>query len=257
MEEQLEKIVKRIEAKSKFKVIVSGPISADKRNIRTQFEPPLVFSTEACNYEMALTRLETYYSFPNINTTNNQLKISFDDKKTWKVITIPTGCYEIESINTTLQQLIKENGGEADTVKLSPNRNTLKCMLKIKKKSCFIDFKIVNCIRTVLGFDAKIYGIGLHQSQHLVDIMSVNSILVNCDIIGASRVNGVEAPIIYSFFPNVSPGEKIIVEPRNLIYVPVTLSIISHMTCWLTDQNKRHIDLQGEELTIAFHLKAC
>ena len=87
--------------------------------------------------------------------------------------------------------------------------------------------------------------------------MSVNSILVNCDIIDASRVNGIEAPVIYNFFPNVSPGEKIVEEPKNLIYVPITLGIISQMTCWLTDQDKSDLDLRGEELTISFHLKSC
>ena len=130
-------------------------------------------------------------------------------------------------------------------------------ILHIKKKECQIDFAVVDCVRSLLGFDAKIYKFGRHESEHLVDIMSVNSILVNCDIIGASRINGIEAPVIYNFFPNVSPGEKIIEEPKNLIYVPVTLSIISRMTCWLTDQDKNDLDLRGEKLTISFHLKSC
>ena len=253
MEEQLKKLVNRAEPKKEFNLI----ISKRSTRIQTNFEPPLVFPTESCYYEMALTKLETYYSFPNIKSINNKLKVSFDSGKSWKMITIPIGSYEIDAINRTLQRLFKENGGKDEMIKLFPNRNTLKCVLQIKKKECQIDFRVKDCVRSVLGFDAKLYKFGRHESEHLVDIMSVNSILVNCDIIGASRINGIEAPVIYNFFPNVSPGEKIIEEPKNLIYVPVTLGIISRMTCWLTDQDKNALDLRGEKLTISFHLKSC
>ena len=136
-----------------------------------------------------------------------------------------------------------------------PNNNTLKCILDIKDYQ--IDFAVENNLTTVLGFDAKIYKRGRHESENLVDIMIVNSILVHCDIIGRSRVNGIEAPVIYNFFPNVAPGDKIVSTPRNLIYVPITLNVISHMTRWLTDQNGSELDLRGEELTITFYIKAC
>ena len=59
--------------------------------------------------------------------------------------------------------------------------------------------------------------------------MSVNSILVDCDVIGASRVNGIKGPLIYNFFPNAAPGDKIVTTLKNLIYVPITLNIISHL----------------------------
>ena len=189
------------------------------------------------------------------------MKISIDKGVTWKLISIPIGCYEISAINRTLQRLIAaaEVGGKSEMICLSPNTNTLKCILDIKDENCQIDFAVKDQsgLRTVLGFDAKIYKHGRHESEHLVDIMSVNSILVNCDIIGAARLNGVEAPVIYNFFPNVAPGDKIVETPMNLTYVPITLNIISRMTCWLTDQDGNELDLRGEKLTISYHLKAC
>ena len=107
----------------------------------------------------------------------------------------------------------------------------------------------------MLGFNAKIYKRGRYESENLVNILSVNSILVHCDVIGASRVNGVEAPVIYNFFPDVSPGEKIVSQPQHLIYMPLTMNIISRMTCWVTDQNGKELDLRGEELTLTFHVR--
>ena len=110
----------------------------------------------------------------------------------------------------------------------------------------------------MLGFNArKFSGPGRFESENVVNIMKVNSILVHCDIIGGSRLNGEERAIIYSFFPNVGPGEKIVTRPKNLIYLPITLGVISHMTCWLTDQDDKLLNLRGEEITITFHIKSC
>jgi len=40
-------------------------------------------------------------------------------------------------------------------------------------------------------------------------------------VIGGSYVKGRTQNTIYSFFPNVSPGYKIVKNPRNLAYLPV------------------------------------
>ena len=44
----------------------------------------------------------------------------------------------------------------------------------------------------------------------MVNILTINSILVNIDIISGSYVNGSTQTTIYSFFPDVSPGYEII-----------------------------------------------
>ena len=65
---------------------------------------------------MALNRLETYYSFPNIRPENSHFRISIDKGKTWTMMSIHTGCYEVTAINITIQRLIEENGGEAKMI---------------------------------------------------------------------------------------------------------------------------------------------
>ena len=57
--------------------------------------------------------------------------------------------------------------------------------------------------------------------------MSVNSILVHCNIIHSSYVRGGQAQVVYNFFPNPAPGQKILEAPSNLIYLPVTVDVIS------------------------------
>jgi hypothetical protein len=80
--------------------------------------------------------------------------------------------------------------------------------------------------------------------------MKINSILVNTDIISGSYVNGSQCPVIYSFYPNVSPGYKIVERPNpSLIYYPVNITNISNIRLWLTDQDNNPIDVRGERVT--------
>ena len=250
--ELLETIAKHTETKPNWYIAVSGKSSS----ISTIFSPPLEFPPD-CDYEMACCSVETYYSFPNIDATNNSLKISLDNGSTWKVLRVPIGCYELHAINATLQRKVVENGGKENDLCITANLNTLSSVLTLKQK-IQVDFHGADgSLRSVLGFDEKIYKVGRHESEHLVNILRVNSIFVHCDVITLSRKNGVASPIIYNFFPNVSPGEKIVSRPKTLIYLPLSLNVISQMTAWLADQNGALLDLRGEELTITFHMRAC
>ena len=227
-------------------------VNGNSSCIHTDFNPPLHFSSA----EMALCELETYYSFPNIDEQNNKVQISVDEGKTWKQHALPTGCYEIKAINAVLKRFVKENKGDEKDLCLSPNRSTLTSILVLDEK-VEVDFRGENgTLRTVLGFNADLYKKGRNESQHIVNILRVNSIFVHCDIITMSRRNGIASPIIYTFFPNVSPGFKIVDRPRNLIYLPLSLSVISRMTVWLTDQDDKALDTRNEQLTLTFHIRS-
>ena len=137
MEEHLKKLVEHAEPKPSQLIVVSGKQS----RLKTTFNPPLMFP-RSCLYEMALCRLETYYSFPNIDATNNTVNVSKDKGINWITINIPIGCDEIEAINNTVQRFIEEAGGKADMINLSPNPNTLKCILEIKMDGYEVDFDL-------------------------------------------------------------------------------------------------------------------
>lgn len=244
-EEYLKAIAENYRKPASYNIVISGSNSS----IVTTYNPPLDLDRMR-QYEIALISLETYYSFPNIDASNNIVKYSRDNGLTWSTATIPIGCYEITAINEELRGQIP---GESVTIKA--NIYTLKCIMTVKK-NCIVDFTSENSLRSVLGFDARRYEAGRQKSENVVNILNVNSILVNLDVIGSSRVNGVETPVVYNFFPNVAPGEKIVSAPKNIIYLPLTLHTISRMTCWVTDQNHKLLDLRGEELTIRFHIRS-
>jgi len=118
-----------------------------------------------------------------------------------------------------------------------------------------VDFRARNSISSVLGFRNQVCEEGINESQNVVNILSINSILVNVDVIGGLFVNGRMQNTIYSFFPNVSPGYKIVENPRNLVYLPVILDKMNKMETVFTDQNGKQLNLRGENLTIRYHLR--
>ena len=65
-------------------------------------------------------------------------------------------------------------------------------------------------------------------------------------------MRGTQVPVAYDFFPNAAPGQKILEAPHNLIYLSVTVDVISTLSVWLSDQHGKLLDLRGEELTCVF-----
>ena len=65
-------------------------------------------------------------------------------------------------------------------ITILPNVNTLQCILTVVGTKCKVSFDVPNSLASVLGFKRSIYGVGRHASENLVNIMSVNSILVHC-----------------------------------------------------------------------------
>ena len=234
--------------KSSFYIL----LSEKNTQIKTKFRP-LIQLEQTRKYEMALVNLETYYSFPNIDASNNNFRYSPDNGLTWVNINIPEGSYEIVDIQEYIQRIMKENGHEHNLT-LEPNNNTLKSVLEISP-NYKVDFTTANSIRTVLGFNAKVYAAGYNESENIVNIIGVNSLRITSDIIGSSYANGSTDNIIYSFFPSVGPGYKIIEVPVNLVYLPITMSTISSMETKLVDQNGKLMNLRGEELSIRFHIR--
>ena len=250
----LDKIEKNTAHKTSFQVIVSG----DKSNFNTLFNPKIELEKEKV-YEIALVNLETYYSFPNIDDSNNVFVYSHDQGQTWTKIKIPTGSYEIDDINNYLRFEMQRIGHFDEVnneafINIAANSNTLKCILIIGQ-GYQVDFNQANSLSKVLGFTGNKYNEGFHESEKPVNILNINSILVNIDIIGGSYVNGKTKNTIYSFFPDVSPGFKIIESPVNLVYLPILPQTIQNINLTITDQDENILNLRGEKLTARFHIR--
>ena len=194
VEERLGKIVQNTKPKYSFLITLSGKGS----KLEKTFDPEISI-TQNCHYEIAFTSLETYFSVPNIDVMNNNFTIRKDGYQ--HTVVIPVGCYGLMDLNKEVGRQLKEIG-MTKAVEFHGNYNTYKCIMLLKS-GYTITFK-ENSLRLVLGFEAKSYTAPTiaerFESEHTVQILTVNSILVNCDLVGGSYLNGEEVPVIHSFF---------------------------------------------------------
>ena len=252
MEERLDQIIENTKPKSSYLITLTGEGSRLERT----FEPEISI-TAGCHYEIAFTSLETYYSIPNINPANNTLQVSKRGEN-WISISLDTGCYGLMDLNAEIGRKLKEEG-MVKAVEFKANYNTFKCDMIIQP-GFGVKFT-ERSLRTVLGFAKKTYkAVGEQKrfvSEHTVKILTVNSILIHCDLVGASYLNGKRVPVIHSFFPLADPGDKIVERPSQYIYLPISSDVIRHMSVWLTDEDQNLIDLREETLTVKFHLRSC
>ena len=101
-------------------------------------------------YKIALVNLKTYYSFPNIDESNNVFVYSPDNGNSWEKIKIPEGSYEIDDINNTIRHEMEKRGhydliNEDTYINLFANPNTLKSVLNLEK-NYQVDFNHQNSL---------------------------------------------------------------------------------------------------------------
>ena len=226
-------------------------LSGNTSELESRFFPPINLP-ENKNWSIGLIGLETYHTIPNIDSLNNKLYYSIDGKEK-KSISVPTGSYEISSLN----DFLKAHLG-TENFALSANNSTLKVKLFTKYR---IDFTEENTLAPLLGFESKV----LHpkssagktfESDTVVSIIRVNTIRVQCNLVSQSFINGESDHIIHEFFPNVEPGYKIIEVPSPPIYLPINMNRIDRITVRLLDQDSRLINFRGETIFLALHIRS-
>jgi len=187
-----------------------------------------------------------YNNIQNITAKNNVFKYSVDNGATWTTITLIPGSYEIDTINFDINRLMTNNGDSRITI--SANTITLGSIVHIKPASTKVDFTVSNSLASLLGFGSVVLSTGYNVSPNPVNIITINQILVNCDIIGSSYLNSILFPSIYSFTINEITGERFTEQPNNIVYFPLVNFFVDSVRLWVTDQDGKDIDLGGQNV---------
>lgn len=228
-------------------MVLSGSASV----LTSEFYPPIRL-TPGEEYSIGLLSLETYNSIPNIEEGVNNL-FHFQHG----VVRIPTGTYEVDDLRYYIQNVLEEEYHEKElTLKLHPNRNTLKTELKANFD---IDFGQPYSIGPLLGFTnhTLLKKNTTHESDRVINIQGLNTISVECDLVTGSYKNGQRGRSLYSFYPSVEAGYKIIEAPSPVIYLPLNKATdqIQRITVSVVDENNRPVSFRGETVTVRLHLK--
>ena len=105
MENLLKQIVNNTEPKRLFSIVVSD----NKTRFKIWFKPPFQLHKKK-DYEIALINLETYFSLPNIDRSNNCFSYSPSANAPWFDIIIPEGSYHVKDNNEFIQREMRKNG---------------------------------------------------------------------------------------------------------------------------------------------------
>jgi hypothetical protein len=222
----------------------------------TPLQHPL-FLDPTKHYEIALISLETFHSIPNIRADNNMLMYSTDKGNSFRYISIPVGSYELGQIN----DVIASEVGTA--IEIKPNTATLHSIIKISDVNVQVDMSR-STLRTVLGFNAttpegkpNILEMGSVESENTVNIFDISNIFVHCELAGGSYFRGDLSSVLYSFFPAVGIGHKIIQRPSQPLYLPITKrGSINRIRVWITDQTGLLVNFREEDITVRLHIRS-
>jgi hypothetical protein len=198
-------------------------------------------------WEIGLINFCSYNSIANVNKgTNSSFK--YGDK----LILLDTGAYELEDIIKSIKHKLNYDEKKNRLI-IRANANTMKIEIYSDKP---IDLTRSDSIAKILGFDNVVLQANKwHYSKHLVNISSIDGILVECNLACGSYFNGKEKHIIYEFLPKVPSGYLINEVPSPIIYVPLNTRRIQTINVKVTDQNGSFIDFRGDTITIRLHIR--
>lgn len=222
-------------------------LSDNSSEIRCMFYENIILDPKY-DYEICLLSFNTYNSIPNISEKlrNNKLQYTNDDEKDIEIIN-PTGTYDIIDIHNFIKQVVKSG------IDITTNNNTLKVEIFSRYK---IDFTQDDSVGPLLGFSKQIIPkLKTVESDLMLDIMKINSILIKCNIACGSYKNNVPTNIIHSFHIKDSPGYKIDEVPKNLIYLPLNTHSISELSIIICDQDDNLIDFRNENISVTLHIR--
>ena len=226
--------------------------------LEVNYFPPIELGEE--NYELGLILFQTYNTIPNVTKENNVFDYGEDEK-----IELPVGAYEFEDIGNYLEKLLqeRETASKKRDVKdydgkkilnLRSNLQTLKVEIFCAHK---IDFTKERNIGKILGFKDVFSPKKLYVSTKPAKIFKINTIQVLCNITGGSYNNNQKSHAIFTFAPDVAPGYKINLVPTTIIYQPLIVKTIDHISIKIVDQNNDPVDFRGELITLRLHLRKC
>lgn len=260
--------------------------------LTSNFYPELEFDP-SCSYSCGLLEFMTYNSIPNVTELNN--KVYYTHRKTVKTATVPSnalipgsglkpkmakginkivavpepsvekeeetvtesghislpiGAYEFKDIASYLTNAFKEKGV---SFKIEVSAITLKATVK-SSAELFFDKK--DSIHRNFGFNDCIIPANTPKtSDNTVSITTLNTIVIECDIVHGSFTNGKHGYSIHEFYPDIEHGFKIIEIPKHIVYLPLNRNTFQSIQISIVDQDRKPIDFRGEKISCRIHIR--
>ena len=213
---------------------------------------PEALKLGSLNWDVALLQVVCWYSV--FNTVSQSIQYSHDSGSTWTTVSFPDGVYNIGAYNAALHAVMEANGhwdstNKSHYITLFANEAIAKVYLEITSGTYQLRIPSNN-MPTLLGMPAGDYTTSQYGAN-IPDInLGVELFVINCDLVDESYSNGRASQALFDITPNASPNGQINRFPQpEPIWMPVNKNTINSVRIWITDQQGRNLDFNGEHFT--------
>ena len=211
-------------------------------------------------YELGLDRIISM-SFTWFNITsalnNQKIKYSSDSGSTWKEITFPPGTWNYVGFNNFIREETKTGtlSNPSYPITLEFNNTTYKTTITLAS-NYQLDLRTSN-FNDLIGFNKRILTSSENVGDYTPNLSQDTEILnIHCDLISDSLVDGDETDIIYTFGTNdLIPSYAFTKEPLRVQFNPVNKYFINNIRIYITDGERRIIDLNNADTSFSLILK--
>ena len=183
---------------------------------------------------------------------------SSDSGSNFTNITFPPGVWSYSDFDSYIKQktVIKSPGKDDEyPITLTFDETIFKVAITLKT-NYQLDLTKSN-FYGLIGFDQKVVKDKLNAGPKVPNLsQDTDIIIIHCDVVNDSLVDGEESDIIYSFSTSVlRPSYSCTLEPRRITYNPVDKNMIDSTRMYVTDGKRRLVDLHGADTSFRLILK--
>jgi hypothetical protein len=238
--------------------------SADGSSFDIQFDTPLQMPSSTPTIRCLQATL--FYSFPNITSANNGLRISWTTGTGLNVtsfsyqITFARGLYSVDDLNHVIRRELLSQDLAPDTMVLVADNATQTVGVQIRCPDTIGSFTAefthaLSTINQLLKFTKdKSTTLALGERVLMADAEAefapCSSVLLHCSLASGSFINGAGAQdVIASIALDASPGNQIMFQPQVAPRIAAPALKSSTATCRIniTDQDGTPLDTMSED----------
>lgn len=259
-------------------------LSGTTSQLQSEIFPPLNVSDG--NYEIGLIYFMGNNTVYNIHEKNNSFRVLFayNYRLYGADCSLSPGMYDFELITREFIAEIKEAfkifqkdlkltadektkyDNLVQHIEFTSDQLTHKWVLEIPEddtRAIYVDMKVKNSIAPLLGLQLStlpdLINSTKKQFTHiLVNHISLNTVRVlniHCNLTGNSYINGVPSHLLYSIPLSKAPGYQIVEAPKDVVFLPVTDTLIDTVEIRITDQYNTLLDFKGDPIVIVLELR--
>ena len=195
------KLLEQVAFNTRPKIEEHMLIVMDKSTHEQHLSQPL--QTNKKQFKIAVTFPTGYNVIFNVTNENNKFyfRKTITNEGGFIKITIPSGIYEIEILNNEIRRIVinEEHYTEANyPFTIKPIFSTLGSIIEVSPQGPIISFMFADCIRDLLGFNARTLYEEYNLSINPVDILSFDKNFRECGIAQGMIFKGRKIIIIHN-----------------------------------------------------------